>query len=521
MHKLIDSHSLLILMDIVNIIPRPYKVDVKSGMFSLTPETAILVSEAAYSVGAYLAQRLMPGSGFEFKVTLLEAGNQQKNCIILRLDPEQEEFAEEGYTLSVMPDRIIALAPSPSGIFYACQTLLQLFPPVIENPPALQGITWTIPQVEIEDKPGFNWRGMHLDVCRHFMPKEFIKIYIDLLARYKMNRFHWHLTEDQGWRIEIEQYPKLTGIGAWRDEDNGRYGGYYTQTDILEIIEYAKQRFVTIVPEIEMPGHAVAALTAHPELSCTGGPFQVETTWGIFKDVFCAGNDQTFEFLERVLAEVIAMFPGQYIHIGGDECPKNRWKKCPKCQARMRAENLKNENELQSYFIRRIEQFLLSCNRHLIGWDEILEGGLAPQAAVMSWRSMKGGIQAAQLGHDVVMCPESYCYFDHYQSLNLLKEPMAISGYTPLKKVYSFEPVPSALNEEQAQHILGVQGNLWTEYIHTPEHAEYMLLPRMCALAEVVWSDKKLRNLDDFRARLTSHYARFDALGVNYRRSED
>jgi hexosaminidase len=395
--------------------------------------------------------------------------------------------------------------------------LLQLFPPAIESEEEVQGIPWTIPQLEIEDKPRFTWRGMHLDVSRHFMPKEFIKRYIDMISRYKMNIFHWHLTDDQGWRIEIKTYPKLTEIGSWRSLNGNPYGGYYTQADIQEIVEYAQSRFVTVVPEIEMPGHAVAALAAYPEFSCTEEPFTVETTWGIFDGVYCAGDDNTFEFLENILSEVIEMFPGSYLHIGSDECPKKHWKQCPKCQARITTEGLKNEHELQSYFVKRIGEFLLSKNRHLIGWDEILEGGLPPEATVMSWQGIKGGIKAAQLGYDAVMSPESHCYFDWYQSLDRQREPEAIGGYLPLEKVYAFEPVPSDLTAEQAKHILGAQGNVWTEYIKTPEHVEYMVLPRMCALAEVVWSDKQLRNLEDFLARLSLHYTRFDALGVNYR----
>jgi hexosaminidase len=379
------------------------------------------------------------------------------------------------------------------------------------------GVTWTLPQTEIQDKPRFPWRGILLDVGRHFMPTEFIKTFIDLLARYKMNVFHWHLTEDQGWRIEIEQYPKLTEIGAWRTENGKPYGGYYTRAEVEEIVEYAQQRFVTVVPEIELPGHALAALAAYPEFSCTGGPFRIEEDEGIFKDVYCAGNEHTFEFLENILTEVIGLFPSPYIHIGGDECPKDRWKTCPKCQARIKAEGLNNEEELQSYVIKRIERFLNAHDKKLIGWDEILEGGLAPDATVMSWRGMEGGIKAAKQGHDVIMTPTSHCYFDYYQSEQYELEPRAHRGYLPLETVYDFEPIPDGFTPEQAKHILGSQGNIWAEYISTPQQVQYMNFPRMCALAEVVWSDKSQRNLDDFLARLSKHYARFDILGVNYR----
>jgi hexosaminidase len=500
----------------IDIIPRPLEMTVKSGAFNLTSETMILVSERSRSVGEYLVQRLTLATGFHLSLKQVESGNHHTHSVVLQTASDKKELGTEGYELSVESNRLIVTAFKPAGIFYACQTLLQLLPPAIESKKTVQRVAWTIPQVEIKDKPRFRWRGIHLDVCRHFMPKEFIKKYIDLMVFYKMNTFHWHLTEDQGWRVEIEKYPKLTEISSWRLEDGERYGGYYTRSEIQEVIEYAKTRFVTIVPEIEMPGHSVAALTAYPELSCTGGPFTVETTWGIFDDVYCAGNEKTFEFLENVLSEVIEMFPGSYIHIGGDECPKTRWKQCPKCQARIQTEGLKDEDELQSYFIKRIEKFLISRNRHLIGWDEILEGGLAPEATVMSWRGMEGGIAAAQLGHNVVMCPESHCYFDHYQSLNRKQEPKAIGSYLSLGKVYEFEPIPPELSPEQVEHIHGAQGNVWTEYMNTTEHVEYMILPRMCALAEVVWSDKHLRNLDDFLTRLDSHYARFDTLGVNY-----
>jgi hexosaminidase len=345
---------------------------------------------------------------------------------------------------------------------------------------------------------------------------------------HKMNRFHWHLTEDQGWRIEIKKYPRLTEVSAFRDEtiighgrnrpqqyDGQRYGGFYTQEQIKEIIDYAEKRFVTIIPEIEMPGHALAALAAYPELSCTGGPFKVGTKWGVFDDVYCAGNEQVFTFLEDVLTEVVELFPGEYIHIGGDECPKTRWKKCAKCQDRIQQEGLQDEHELQSYFIRRIEKFLLSKGKRLIGWDEILEGGLAPQATVMSWRGVDGGIAAAKQSHDVIMTPNSHLYFDYYQA-DPVSEPLAIGGYTTLKKVYSYEPTPAELTPDEQKYILGAQANIWTEYIKTPEYVEYMAVPRMCALAEVAWTAKEKKNWHDFQRRLQTHMKRLDALNVNF-----
>src|SRR4030095_6565101 len=368
---------------------------------------------------------------------------------------------------------------------------------------------------------------MHLDVGRHFMPVEFVKKYIDLLAYYKMNYFHWHLTEDQGWRIEIKKYPKLQEIAAWRDEtlighysdqpvqyDGLRYGGYYTQEEIKDVVKYAEDRFVTIIPEIEMPGHSQAALAAYPELACTPGPFKVATSWGVFEDVFCP-YDTTFSFLQDVLDEVVSLFPSKYIHIGGDECPKTRWEHSAFCQALMKKEGLKNTHELQSYFIQRIEKYLNSKGKSIIGWDEILEGGLAPDATVMSWRGMQGGIDAAKAGHDVIMTPGDYCYFDRYQS-EPSEEPLAIGGLLKLEKVYAFDPVPAELSSDEARHILGGQGNVWTEYIDTPEKVEYMVYPRAIALAEVLWTPSARKSWLDFTKRLTQHLDRLDGMHVNY-----
>ncbi|RLD67748.1 MAG: beta-N-acetylhexosaminidase, partial [Bacteroidetes bacterium] len=360
-----------------------------------------------------------------------------------------------------------------------------------------------------------------LDVCRHFYSVDFVKKYIDLMARYKLNTFHWHLTEDQGWRIEIKKYPELTEIGAWRNEpdtvtgDTIRYGGYYTQEQISEIVKYAAKRFITIIPEIEMPGHARAALAAYPQFSCSGKQLPVATNWGVFEHVYCAGNDSTFFFIQDIIDEVVELFPGNYIHIGGDECPKEAWEKCPKCQHRIKAEDLANEHELQSYFIRRIEKYLTTKNRKLIGWDEILEGGLAPEATVMSWRGIKGGIAAAKQEHNVIMTPGTHCYFDHYQAKPKY-EPKAIGGYTTLKKVYSYEPIPKELNSIESEYILGAQANMWTEYIATEHHLEYMLLPRMLALAEVNWTVFKHKSWTDFQHRLQPQLRRFDREGTNY-----
>lgn len=430
-------------------------------------------------------------------------------------------LSSEWYSLRVASDHIALTSISEEGLFRGSRTLIQLLE---------QGkSTASIPCLRITDEPRFAWRGMQLDVVRHFFPVPFVKKYIDLLARYKMNSFHWHLTDDQGWRIEIKKYPQLAEVGGWRKGsqvgpyswqkyDNTRYGGFYTQDEIREVVAYAKARHINVVPEIEMPGHAMAALSAYPELGCTGGPYEAQHGWGVFEDVFCAGNDTVFAVLEDVLTEVMALFPSEYIHVGGDECPKEQWKVCPKCQARMKAEGLKDEHELQSYFIQRIEKFVNSNGRKIIGWEEILEGGLAPNAAVMSWRGTEGGVAAAQSGHYAVMSPGSHCYFDHYQG-DPANEPLAIGGHTTVQKVYSYEPIPEELNAEEAKYILGAQGNMWTEYILTPEQVEYMVLPRMLALAEVLWSPKEKRDEADFLRRLEAEFTRLDAMNVNYAKS--
>ena len=368
---------------------------------------------------------------------------------------------------------------------------------------------------------------MHLDVCRHFFTKQEVKKYLDHLARYKMNTFHWHLTDDQGWRIEIKKYPLLTSKGSWRNGsmigkyddqkfDSVRYGGFYTQNDIREIVKYATDRHIRIVPEIEMPGHALAALAAYPQYSCTGGPFDVGKAWGVFDDVFCAGNDSTFSFLQSILDEVTSLFPSEYIHIGGDECPKTRWKECPKCRQRMQTMQLKDEHELQSYFVQRIEKYLNSKGRKIIGWDEILEGGLAPNAAVMSWRGTEGGIAAARQQHAVVMTPGKPCYFDHYQYPKKEKEPLSIGGLNTLRMVYDYSPLPDSLNDEQKKYILGAQGNMWTEYMTNFSHVEYMALPRMAAMAEVLWSGEKKGSYANFLSRLKKHIIILDKTGSNY-----
>ena len=434
--------------------------------------------------------------------------------------------AAESYRLSVTTEGITLNASDHAGLFYGLQTLSQLMPPDAVTTADVS--SFGLPVLEIDDAPRFTYRGVHLDVARHFFPPEFIKHYIDLLALYKINRFHWHLTEDQGWRIEIDQYPKLTEVAAFREQthmghgldefqgDGVRYGGFYTKEEIREIVAYAHARNIMIIPEIEMPGHATAALAAYPKLGCTEGPFEVAMTWGIFEDIYCP-YEETFEFLENVLLEVIELFPGDYIHIGGDEVPKARWEESEYVQDLMVREGFNDVEQVQGYFIRRIDKFLNEHGKRLIGWDEIIEGGLPPNATVMSWRGTIGGIEASRRGHDVVMTPYSHLYLDYYQSADQENEPFAIGGFLPLDTVYSYEPVPSQLRERDKNRIIGAQANVWTEYMKTGEHVEYMLLPRMLALAEVVWSPAETKDFRSFLKRIEWHLDRFDALGVNYR----
>jgi len=508
------------------IIPQPVKLEVKDGSFHIDSLTRIVGSPAdkqTRAVAESLAGRLRTATGFPLRVI---AGKRKPGSNVISLiRMPVKGLPPEGYRLSVTARGVRITGGDGAGLFYGVQTFLQLLPPEVFGKEVRQDVSWTIPAVAIVDWPRFPWRGLHLDVSRHFFRKEFVKRYIDYLSMYKMNTFHWHLTDDQGWRIEIKKYPRLTGFGAWRNGsmvgpysdmkfDTIRYGGYYTQDDIKEIVAYAKTRYVSVVPEIEMPGHSLAALAAYPQLSCTGGPFDVGKAWGVYDDVYCP-KESTFIFLKNVLKEVCALFPGKYIHIGGDECPKVRWKTCAHCQALIRKKRLKNENGLQSYFIKRIEKFLNAKGKQIIGWDEILEGGLAPNAAVMSWRGTSGGIAAARKRHLVVMSPASHCYFDHYQGKPKY-EPLAIGGYTPVEMVYSYEPVPERLSASKRRYILGAQGNMWTEYVASPQHIEYMTMPRMAALAEVVWSPKRARNYNDFQGRLLRHFQVLDNLGVNY-----
>ena len=500
------------------IIPLPQEVVTQgSAPFLLKPSTPISYQEGDAEMeqtARFLASYVKEATGYEPKVI---TGNADKG---IHLSIASDIRNPEGYRLLISENGIEIAGASNAGIFYGVQTLRKSIPAVAE------GMDIELPAASINDYPRFPYRGMHLDVSRHFFPVDSVKKFIDILALHNMNRFHWHLTDDQGWRIEIKKYPELTQIGAQRKEtvigrNSGKYDGkpygegmFYTQDEIRDVIAYAQERFITIIPEIDLPGHQLAAITTYPDLGCTGGPYEVWTQWGVSDDVICAGNEKAMTFLEDVLGEVIDLFPSEYIHVGGDEAGKSAWKKCPKCQALMKEKGMKNVDELQSYMIHRAEEFLNSKDRKLIGWDEILEGGLAPEATVMSWRGEDGGIKSARMGHDVVMTPGNYMYLDFYQA-DPKTQPYAIGGYTPIKKVYSYDPVPAdSLTAEECRHILGVQANTWTEYIQTPEHLEYMMFPRALAVAEIGWTPQELRTWEDFKPRMNAHISKLQGMGI-------
>jgi hexosaminidase len=511
------------------LIPQPVKMEPAEGRFTLTPRTQLIGPETAVPVMRCLREALAPATGFTLPIQ--SAPQSKYPGIVFAIKPELAgELGKEGYRLTVTSENVIIEAVENNGLFYASQTIRQLLPTAIFQTREVRNLEWTIPCVTITDYPRFQWRGMHLDVCRHFMPKEFVKKYIDLIALHKMNVFHWHLTDDQGWRIEIKKYPRLTDVGAWRKEtilghargnrsnwrfDGTPHGGWYTQEDVREIVAYAAERFVTVVPEIEMPGHAQAAIAAYPELGTTGKAVDVLTYWGGCEEIFNV-EESTLTFLQDVLLEVLELFPSKFIHIGGDEVTKQPWKDDPRAQSRIKALGVKDEDELQSWFIRQMDAFLAECGRRLVGWDEILEGGLAPGATVMSWRGETGGIAAANAGHDVVMTPGTHTYFDKYQA-DPETELLAIGGFIPLEKVYAYEPIPSDVAPGKAKHVLGAQGQIWTEYIPTSDRVEYMAYPRACALAEVVWTPAGQKDFSDFKTRLAEHLKRLDMLCVNYR----
>ncbi len=522
----------------VNIIPAPSSIVKGNGSFELNAATTIVVYNGADQAAAdYFNSYLQQFYNLKLKTSNKAESNFINFTTLQSLLPGKEG----AYSLHATNQNISINGQTTSGTFYGMQTLIQLLPIPSESKSTSQKII--IPEVNINDAPRFNYRGVHLDVSRHFFPVDYIKKYIDFIAMHKMNYFHWHLTDDQGWRIEIKKYPLLTSIGGWRNgtivghypgsgNDNIRYGGYYTQEQVKEIVAYASARYITVIPEIEMPGHVSAAIAAYPELSCfpdeptfqyypkeckwagdTKGK-QVQQTFGVFDDVYCAGKENTFTFLQNVIDEVLSLFPSRYIHIGGDECPKENWKRCPLCQKRMKENGLKDEHEVQSYFIQRMEKYINGEGRSIIGWDEILEGGLAPNATVMSWRGEEGGIEAAKQNHDVVMTPGSPLYLNQSQSPN--EDSVTQGGYNSIEQVYKYDPVPSVLNADQAKHILGAQANLWTEYIAYPSKVEYMLFPRLSAASEVFWSTKENKNWDTFQQRLKIQFERYRLWKWNY-----
>ncbi len=508
----------------LGIIPAPQSVVLKSGFFKLTDQTVLQYKTEADRQTAELFKTIVKEKeGFD--LVLAKSFMQTPESVIFFNSEKANDFAPEAYILEVNENNI-QLNGSSKGIFYATQSLIQLYLTGLPN--------HQLQQCKITDEPRYAYRGLHLDVSRHYYPIDFIKKYIDLMAMYKLNNFHWHLTDDQGWRIEIKKYPKLTQVGAYRAQtvignyhdrmpqwfDGNKYGAFYTQEEIKEIVAYADGKYINVIPEIEMPGHSMAALAAYPELGCgtNPGPYQVAEKWGVFPDIFCAGKDHTFDFLEDVLTEVMALFPSKNIHIGGDEAPKKIWKTCPYCQKRMKKEKLKNEEELQSYFIHRIEKFVNKKGRSIIGWDEILEGGLAPNATVMSWRGVKGGISAAKQNNYVIMSPSTDgLYLDHTQGLSLY-EPVTIGGDGRVEKIYSYNPTPEELTVAQQKYILGVQANLWTEYVTTPTHAEYMLLPRLFALAETAWTNPIQKDFKSFSENnIPTHLSWLDEANTFYR----
>ena len=513
------------------LIPIPRDLIQLRGVFRLSSSTVVVVDSPDQSAAEALAQQLRAATGFNFLIKQRAQANAADDSILLTQQDAQNGLGPEGYQLEVTPHNVTIRAPASAGLFYGVQTLRELFPPQIFSPRAEPGVDWAIPCLRIVDGPRFVWRGAMLDVSRHFFDCSEIKQFLDAMALHKLNLFHWHLTDDQGWRIEIKKYPRLAEVGAWRKRigfnldpksshayADGRYGGFYTQAEIREVVAYAQARHITIVPEIEMPGHSSAALAAYPQFSCFGGPYTTDMAEAVSAGVYCAGKEETFQFLEGVLSEVMALFPGPFIHIGGDEVPRHNWHNCPLCQARMKNEGLKNEHELESYFIGRIEKSVNEKGKRLVGWSEIRNDSLSPRTVIMDW--IGGGTEAARSGHDVVMSPEEFCYLDFYQSKDRSREPPATGAYLPLNKAYAFEPIPIGLPSEAAVHILGAQGNLWTEYIPSLSELEYMAFPRLSALAEVFWSPGTQRNWTDFTRRLVVHERRLNELGINYRRGD-
>ncbi len=516
-------------MNAISLFPQAQQLERKPGAFTLNAHTRLFAADDA--LGNRLADYLRPATGFDLPVYPLDDDILADVTNAILLVPSAEYDRAEAYALDITPERVVIRAAGPGGFLPAMQTLRQLLPaPILAEAPQAN-VNWSMPSARISDGPAFGWRGLLLDVARHMFPVGFIKKFIDMMAFYKFNTLHLHLTDDQGWRIEIMKYSRLTEIGSQRAQtpipaapkrgDGQPYGGFYTQEELRGIVAYAEARGITVMPEIELPGHSLAALSAYPQLGCLGEGYDVRTTWGIDPNIYCAGNDEVFSFLGDVLEETLAIFPSEYIHIGGDEAPKERWRACPRCQARIKAEGLADEHELQSWFIRQIESWLNERGRRLVGWDEILEGGLAPNATVMSWRGSDGGIAAAKAGHDVIMTPNSNCYLDYYQHEDWSREPAAISSTLTLPQVWQFAVIPEQIAADKQKHILGGQGNIWTEYIPNAEHLEYMAFPRAIAIADILWHQPAERSIDDLLARLKAHLPCLDALGIHYRPLDD
>ena len=504
----------------IHIIPMPSSLVQQEGQFTLTSGTSFYApSPEAKTLAEFFAAKLKTSTGFDLAI----ADAEQAGSIALLMDASLD-MNDEGYQLAVSPQGVKIQAKTPQGLFYGMQSLMQLLPAEVESPTVVKNIEWTAPGVNITDAPRFAYRGVMLDPCRHFIPVENIKKQLDVLSLFKINTFHWHLTEDQGWRIEIKKYPKLTEVGSKRIEGEGHeYGGFYTQEEIKEVVAYAAERFITVIPELEIPGHELAAISAYPELSCKGEPTTPRIIWGVEDIVMCPGKEDMFKFLEDVIQEMVPLFPGTYFHIGGDECPKSSWKNCPACQARIRTEGLRgdknhsSEERLQSYVIQRMEKVLAKYGKKIIGWDEILEGGLSPDATVMSWRGEQGGITSALQNHDVIMTPAGNgMYLDTYQGDSKI-EPVSIGGYTTLEKVYSYNPVPDTLVAMGKAHFVkGVQANNWSEYMYTTDLMEYRMYPRMMALSEIAWSQPEVKDYKDFERRIDNAYVRLDGHGINY-----
>ncbi|WP_438712589.1 family 20 glycosylhydrolase [Aquimarina muelleri] len=496
----------------LQITPKPLKINKKPGGFEINKNTSIVYTEeSSKTIAKYFIEKIKTLTGHTFSINT----NKDKKNSIQLVKNKSLNLKKEEYNLSISKEGVKITATTNQGLFYGMQTFTQLLPIYSENKSQME-LPIQIQALEIEDAPRFGWRGMHLDVSRHFFSIDFIKKQLDVLSLFKINKFHWHLTDDQGWRIEIKKYPKLTEIGSIRkNEDGSIHQGYYTQEEIKEVVQYAKDRFIDVVPEFDTPGHAAAILAAYPELSCGKEKYEVRNLWGVESNILCAAKKETYTFIEDVIIEMAALFPYEYYHMGGDEVPKDQWKNSVECQNLKKREGLKDEKELQSYFMARVEKILSKYQKKMIGWDEILEGGITPTTNIMSWQGEEGGINAANKGHDVIMNPSQYCYFNFYQG-DPKVEPLAFGGYIPLEKVYTYDPIPKEIEEDKKKHILGAQGNIWTEYTYKEETIEYLLYPRIIALAEVTWTAKENKNFEDFLSRLNNVYAILDYHTINY-----